>query len=433
MSSTIYYVGTESEVGRHAAPLMASIEDLEIAPPEVVDQQAKPGDVAIFFSEHFDRFRDLCVALKERRVPSIYAIDGILEWRNAWEYRDDEVACPWTMRPCLSDVVASIGPSQTRILRSWGNTNIYTVGIPRLDNLCPQPDEPPKRSAVGVGQRFRILVVTARCPGFTAEQVRTTRASVQHLNWALEKLDELNERSVEIVWRLTGGLDDDLGIDSDNETDIATLIRRSDAVVSTASTVLLESMLLGKPTVLLDYHNTPCLVPTSWAIRCEEQILPTMEEIAALKEDHPKLQMQEYLLHEAVSTDGQATMRMQQLIQATALRAERCRQEETWNFHRVLDELSGQAQPIPRRNQRPEKPSPELEVMSPQQWSGYTEQLRRENRRLSRLVDEAHQVFDHMQGHPMLGPLLKTHKWFQQRVMKKPPTMIKPPVMEEDR
>jgi hypothetical protein len=48
--------------------------------------------------------------------------------------------------------------------------------------------------------------------------------------------------------------------------------------------------------------------------------------------------------------------------------------------------------------------------MSLTQWQAYTEQLERENQRLSRLVSEAHQVFENMQGHPVLGALLKSHE-----------------------
>jgi hypothetical protein len=48
--------------------------------------------------------------------------------------------------------------------------------------------------------------------------------------------------------------------------------------------------------------------------------------------------------------------------------------------------------------------------MSLTQWQAYTEQLERENQRLSRLVSEAHQVFENMQGHPLLGLLLKSHE-----------------------
>src|SRR5690606_39203009 len=101
-------------------------------------QQVQPGDLAIFFSEHFDRFRTLCKKLKQQNIATIYAVDGILEWRNAWENRPEEIACPWTMRPCLADVVATIGWRQQSVLEAWGNRNCVPIGMPRLDELSDQ-------------------------------------------------------------------------------------------------------------------------------------------------------------------------------------------------------------------------------------------------------------------------------------------------------
>ena len=99
-------------------------------------KHACPGDVALFYSEHFDRFRDTCLQLKRRNVGTLYLIDGILEWRNAWETEADEIACPFTMRPALADKIACIGASQARVLDSWGNHGkTEVVGIPRLENL----------------------------------------------------------------------------------------------------------------------------------------------------------------------------------------------------------------------------------------------------------------------------------------------------------
>lgn len=129
----IYYVGTEQEVAHHARPLQQHL-DISIVGPDQIVEQAVAGDLAIFYSEHFDRFRNAVQKLKTLGVATLYAIDGILEWRNAWENSKIEPACPWTMRPVLSDKVVCIGNQQARILASWGNTEkIEVVGIPRFD------------------------------------------------------------------------------------------------------------------------------------------------------------------------------------------------------------------------------------------------------------------------------------------------------------
>ena len=141
--STVHFVGTESEVTHHAAPLDGKIE-YQITSAESVSEVAQPGDVAIFLSEHFDRFRDACDRLKKNNVATLYMLDGILEWRNAWEDAIDGPACPFTMRPVLSHKVACIGMSQKRILDSWGNASkTEVVGVPRFDRLPRPPIEMP--------------------------------------------------------------------------------------------------------------------------------------------------------------------------------------------------------------------------------------------------------------------------------------------------
>ena len=129
-TSNVFFVGTSAEVEHHIQPVADSLKVRIVGADEIVSV-AKPGDVAMFFSEHFDRFRQSITELKQNNVATIYMIDGILEWRNAWENRPDEVACPFAMRPVLSHKVACIGENQARVLNGWGNAGkTEIVGVP---------------------------------------------------------------------------------------------------------------------------------------------------------------------------------------------------------------------------------------------------------------------------------------------------------------
>jgi hypothetical protein len=119
----VYFVGTEAEVQHHALPLRELLE-LQIISPAQACSHARPGDIALFFSEHFDRFRDCSRQLREQSVATIYAIDGILEWRNAWSHRADEPACPWTMRPAHHKIACISGTSG--VLSEWGNRGLVS-------------------------------------------------------------------------------------------------------------------------------------------------------------------------------------------------------------------------------------------------------------------------------------------------------------------
>lgn len=426
MTNSVFYVGTEAEVAGHAAPLAAVLPALKIESVETVARSAVAGDLVIFYSEHFDRFRDLCVDLKSRRVPTLYAIDGILEWRNAWENRADEIACPWTMRPCLSDAVAAIGPRQARVLSAWGNHGrVYNIGIPRLDEWkAPGPCSSSTAD-------WRILVSTAKCPGFTEQQIQTTVDSLRDLQSFFARTEAFRGQRIEVTWRLTGGLENVLGVESANQVPLRELISDTDVVITTPSTLALESMLLRKPTVLLDYHNTPDYVPTAWAIRHTDQIETVLADIANSDASSPRLAWQDFLLQEALRYEGRAVDRMVQLIRAMLHRAEENRQSGSWSFTGLL---SGEEESPSWKTGDPAGASTDSVAGEPclteEQWRAYAQQLKRENQRLTRLVDEAHKVFDHMQGHPLLGSLLKTHQWIRENLLRKPDPLKKPTEME---
>lgn len=426
MSNSVFYVGTPDEVNTHAAPLQAVLPELEIATVESVAQSARSGDLVIFYSEHFDRFRDLCIDLKSRRVPTLYAIDGILEWRNAWQNRADEIACPWTMRPCLSDVVAAIGPRQANVLSAWGNQgNVYNIGIPRLDDWAAAPRTSPSTS------EWKILIATAKCPGFTEQQIQTTLTSLRALQRYFQNQPLLAGRPLRVTWRLTAGLDEQLGVESTTNRPLRQMLTDVDVVITTPSTLALEAMLMRRPTVLLDFHNTPDYVPAAWAIRHSDQIEMVLKDVASSDWESPRMAWQDFLLKEALRHDGNAAERMVQLIHETLERAEENRKSGEWSFDQLMiDSDSAPAFQTTSSEVFGPKSDSQRGGMTQQQWEAYAAQLKRENQRLTRLVEEAHKVFDHMQGHPLLGSILKTHQWIRETILKKPDPLKKPTEME---
>lgn len=289
---SIYYVGSVEEVSHHAEPLQAKLPVI-IAAPEETLRLAQPGDLTIFSSEHFDRCRDACRQLKQRNCATLYAIDGILEWRNAWENRADEPACPWTMRPVLSHKVACIGQSQTRVLDAWGNINkTETVGLPRLDAI-----QPTSRPADG---EFRVLVMTAKTPGFTEQQIDNTRRALCDLKTWFEQHPVVAGRRVQPVWRLTRGLD--RSIDVANQVsdlsggELRAVMKNVDAVISTPSTSILEGMLCGLPVASLEYNPCPSYLPTVWQINAAAQIDFVLREL--IERPAAKMVWQQSLLHD---------------------------------------------------------------------------------------------------------------------------------------
>jgi hypothetical protein len=312
----IFYVGSQQEAGHHARPLQAHL-NVEVAPPDDVLQRAKPGDLAIFFSEHFDRFRECCRQLKQRGCATLYAIDGILEWRNSWDNHADEPACPWTMRPVLAHKVACIGPAQRRILDAWGNEKkTEIVGLTRLDEIARQrfswPEgamtvdhscSPPGRTE---DEQWRVLVATAKCPGFTPEQLGHVRQALAELKTWFDQHPVINARRVVPVWRLTAGLDHELGVKNKladlSGVEMQKLLSQVDALVTTPSTTMLEGMLAGLPVALFEFNLCPIYVPAAWHMHAAHQIDPVLRELQS--KPPAKMLWQEMLLRDQLAMSG---------------------------------------------------------------------------------------------------------------------------------
>lgn len=258
---------------------------------------------------------------REAGIPTLVIADGVLEYRNTWL---NPTAVPGALfQPVLTDKIATIGPSQARILESWGNRGVCEiVGAPRLDGLLdtrqPRDGETP----------FRILVATARTPGFTPDQMEWVARGLSDLKAWFERADgRVGDRDIEVDWRLTGGLAERLGVESQI---IETLgmefhahLRAVDALITTPSTTALEGMLLGLPVAVLDYTNSPVYVPPAWAISANAHLDIVLPEL--LDPPDARKLFQRTTLCDALRHDGPSGPRMVALAEAMVRIGNECR------------------------------------------------------------------------------------------------------------
>ena len=250
----------------------------------------------------------LClVVARKAGIPSVVLQDGILEWRCQYENpRLGVGGGPPQHQPVLADKIACIGPSSARHISSWGNEGkVEVTGMPRLDLLSASEVSQRRRSG------SRLLVMTAKKPGFTEEQVSITLQSLRDLKNHLDSL-----AGVEVTWRLTKNLATQIGVEnrltSLDGGELAEQLRWVDAVITTPSTAMLEAMTFERPVGCLDYHNTPRFVPTAWAISAPEQIEKVVAEILA--PSAAKMAFQRVCLHDALLCEGSAAARVGELI-----------------------------------------------------------------------------------------------------------------------
>ena len=275
---------------------------------------------------------------QESSVPVLILADGILEYRNTWEH--PELADGSMFQPLVGHKVACIGRGQARILESWGNPGkAEVVGLPRLDDVLNQEPAPIQSDGM-----FRLLVATANTPAFDEGQRETVIDSLSLIKERLSVIGKINQREVQTTWRLTDNLEQAIGLPPANEMELAdrpTLaeeIDAADAVITTPSTLFLESALKQRPTAILDFHNSPHFVPAAWMINGPQHLDTILSELA--NPPLPKMLFQETVLHDNLQCRVPAKPRMIDLIQTMVEYGKQARSlGETLQFpQRIIDD-----------------------------------------------------------------------------------------------
>lgn len=409
-NASVYFVGKNSNVSHHSAPFADHL-NIQIAEPANVLESAKPGDLAIFYSEHFERFRECCKQLKAKNVATLYMIDGILEWRNAWENRPDEIACPYTMRPVLAHKVACIGHSQARVLDSWGNSEkTEIVGIPRLDAMSRSP-----RSAE-TNDSFRVLVMTAKTPGFTPEQIQRVERSLIDLKLWQSNHPVIGERKVEFVWRLTTNLSSRIGVKNQltdlSGSELKHTLESVNAVITTPSTAILESILMDLPVAVLDYHNCPHYVTGGWDICSQEHIGPVINQMEQRPETRMLFQRNE--LADALQCFEPATARFVELVDSMLqIAASKISANEPLGFPaHILNPPTLQHAEFSHKRLYAEasefkcddKTELQIELSHARREISH---LQKELAQIQSELNQAHQIFEQIEKHPIAGPVVR--------------------------
>jgi hypothetical protein len=403
MPLPIYYVGAPAEVEHHARPLFDQF-DVRIVDCDEVVQHARAGDLCLFFNEFLNRFRVAHHELMRRGCATLYAIDGILEWRSMWEFPPGD-ACAWTARPILSHKVACIGRSQARVFESWGHGDqCEVVGVPRFDRLLGRVPRTRRH-----GEPFTIMVLTAKWPGFTPEQWARASRSLKDLKRWLETHPVVYGTPVRSVWRITQGLESEVGVDNSlrdtTGQDLAAALAQADAVVTTPSTAMLEGMLQGVPVALLDYNNCPHYVPAAWRITAGnhfEQVIPEL-----VRPPEAKRHYQQHLLQDSLECSSPATPRMVTLIAEMDAIAK----------HAVATGAEMKFPPRLLRERAESWPTPAVPSQSDQLFVGFPSAPLSESDRLALEVSDLRQAL--AAATHTINQQRETLTWFEQRILNK--------------
>lgn len=295
--------------------------------PSVVER-VQP-DLVVCVNDWPDEIAACLDVARRARVPSLVLQDGILEWRCQYENPlfGSGGGAP-QHQPVLADKIACLGIQSARHISSWGNAEkVEVTGMPRLDHLLGRAFSPLRKPG------NRLLVMTAKNPGFTPEQRTVTLRSLRDVKTALDGWGDL-----EVTWRIGRDLAEALGVPNEFQTvaseELSAILERADAVITTPSTALLEAMLTGRPVAALDYHNVPRFVTTAWTISTAEQIAPILGEL--LNPSPRKMAFQNMCLRDSLECDGPAAPRVARLMRGMIAAAGRIPAGAPWGLPQNL-------------------------------------------------------------------------------------------------
>lgn len=231
-------------------------------------------------------------------IPTLHLPDGSCEWRNTWTRPR---TAPF-MQPILSTKIACLGRSQARLLESWGNGGKCVVtGSPRFDWLVEKQPRQPRKSV--------LLIATARQAFFQDVDQQAVIASLLDLkSWLHE------HTNITPIWRLTGGLDKIIEVKNSLATPLADQLASVDAVISTPSNLILESMAHGLPVAMLDYTNSPQYIRAAWSITAKPHLSDAIQGILAA--EPCRMQWQSTLLADQLECQTKATPRVIALMES---------------------------------------------------------------------------------------------------------------------
>ena len=265
-------------------------------------------DVVLTLADSQHEIARVALAARARTIPTLLIMDGLLEWRHTFLNPRFSAGGQFPLyQPATCDRIACYGWTSVRTLEAWGNVGrCELVGDPRFDPYLT-------RSRRKVEGRRRVVVLSANNPGYDDAQSELARRGFDDLERVLVRRSD-----VEVVWRLRK----ELARESDGRP-LPEVLEEAAACITQPSTVMLEPMLLGVPTAVIDYPRTPQYAHAVWTIQVEAQIEAVIAELLDPPAAH--LAYQDQLLHDQLECRTPALPRMRHLIEQLAIRGRSAR------------------------------------------------------------------------------------------------------------
>lgn len=210
----------------------------------VPDHQLKQHDILIHAESDTRLVGELVERSRSRGLSTALVMDGVLEFANT--FLNPRVSTNF-LRPAPADTVLALGEHDRRILAALGNNTIAT-GLPRIDAFRSECATVPSH------EPRALLVATANQPWFDDDSRNRLLVSLEDIR------NESIRRNLPVRWRVSEEVARSLKVERDI-IPLADSLASAAAVLTSASTLAIESMLSGRATAIFHPHPWPLWIP----------------------------------------------------------------------------------------------------------------------------------------------------------------------------
>ena len=275
-------------------------------------------DIILTVSDWRACIAKILLKAKELKIPSIMFQDGSLDWiiQNEGElYGGNGGATHF--HPILTDKMAVMGFQSQRIISSWHKLNFKkteVVGSPILQSQINSSTKLRNLKKKKINKKIKNILITSTRQGwFSESQKYAVIDALKDIKRYFKNIDD-----VKITWRLSRNLSRIVGVENQMKEkesyELVPLIKNSDYVISSQSTVVFEAMIHAKPVVIFDYLNVPRYYNTAWFINSKSQIPKVIESL--FKCEPNRMIFQEYTLHDVLLMNKNSIVMSERLIKA---------------------------------------------------------------------------------------------------------------------
>lgn len=253
---------------------------------KISDEKIKEYSYVVSTLYHDELSNFMIIKAIKNGVPTILFSDGIIEWANMFEHPFINKKGYKLYHPILHHYFYCVGSLEKRYFDFLGVQAYQYVPKRLISN----------RTKIPIKSSGEILITTANTAYFNEGEYRLL------IKLMKEILDKLKDKKDHVWFRIFDNkIVEDLKISPDRnliEGSFESVLERFDIVISTPSSIVLNSMYHDRAVAQIIYRDCPIFIQSGWMITNGENVIRTIDSM--IKRDEYRMNFQRFIVSEYI-------------------------------------------------------------------------------------------------------------------------------------